>query len=234
MPEINYDEMLEHVCTLGHMPGIFQTKLPLGVAQKLVPIQFLSLTFAEFNTPLTKEEEIFCEKLSSLSGQDSITDGVNFPEFLTKGKYTQVSTDGKVIIRLPEAEKLLTCFWAGNKLHRNCPSTPESLPNAVSNSSTVSSTSTDLSNYELLYPPSFTPFPNIELPQVQEHPENNVRQPNNTKSNLSETPRNTNNNLPIIGLEAKFEEHVHITKDGITPLNIKYLLTPSLHKNFLK
>jgi len=335
MPEINYDEMLEHVCTSGHMPGIFQrqfpivpnvppvppptpvdknqiqaplqragtpfptsgtingsqtplqrrslppqsvtslhsilkplpippsqirqdilpetfqypslfyiatkdddsssnkenippsklraflyppeTKLPPGVAQKLVPIRFPSLTFAEFNTPLTKEEEIFCEKLSSLSGQDSITDGVIVPEFLTKGQYTQVSTDGKVIIRLPEAEKLLTRFWAGNKPHKNRPSTPESLPDAVPNSSTISSTSTDLSSYELLYPPSPTPFPNIELPEIQEHPEDAVKQPNSVKSNLSETPKNANNNLPMTDLEAKFEEHVHITKDRTTP-----------------
>jgi len=87
-----------------------KTKLPPGVAQKLVPIQFPSLTFLEFNTLLTKEEEIFCEKLSSLSEQDSITNAVIVPEFLTKGQYTQVRADGKVIIRLPKAENLLTCF----------------------------------------------------------------------------------------------------------------------------
>jgi len=91
---------------------------------------------------------------------------------LTKGQYTQVSTDGKVIIRLPEAEKLLTRFWAKNKMHKNCPSTLESLPNAVPNSSMVFSTSTNLSSYELLYPPSPTPFLNIKLLKIQKHPEN--------------------------------------------------------------
>ena len=85
------------------------------------------------------------------------------------------------------------------------------------NSSTVSSTSTNLSSYELLYSPSPTPFPNIELPEIQEHPEDAVRKPNSVKLKLSGTPKNVNNNYPMTDLEAKFEEHVHITKDRITP-----------------
>jgi len=29
IPEINYNKMLEHVCTSGHMPGIFQRQFPI-------------------------------------------------------------------------------------------------------------------------------------------------------------------------------------------------------------